>query len=163
MHFVVFLSHWTHTWKRWTESYSSPHCALEPYHPKSSFHMHDLTDFSQQPHETDTMLPRTKKSIEIQISEVTCPRSHRKISDRLRLKPRSSYFKSRGLSTHHSCIGRWDIVFLTSILEYKVNGDWARKCGLFHCDKQDITMALLYSSVLHPLSPGLSDPLVWSP
>ena len=51
------------------------------------------------------------------------PKVTQKISDRLRLKPRSSYFKSRDLSTHHSCIGRWDIVFLTSILEYKVNGD----------------------------------------
>lgn len=51
------------------------------------------------------------------------PKVTQKISDRLRLKPRSSYLKSRDLSTHHSCIGRWGIVFLTSILEYKVNGD----------------------------------------
>lgn len=100
-----------------------PTVPLRTIPSKIVLHMHHLTDFSQKPHETDTMLPRTEKSIEIQISEVTCLRSHREISDRLRLKPRSSYFKSRGLSTHHSCIGRWDIVFLTSILEYKVNGD----------------------------------------
>lgn len=85
------------------------------------------------------------------------PKVTQKISDRLRLKPRSSYFKSRDLSTHHSCIGRWDIVFLTSILEYKVNGDWAGKCVWpFRSDKQETHNGITpLHQPDHPLSPGL--------
>lgn len=80
------------------------------------------------------------------------PKVTQKISDRLRLKPRSSYFKSRDLSTHHSCIGRWDIVFLTSILEYKVNGDWAGKCGLSIVTNRKPIMALFHFINLTTLS-----------